>query len=260
MDMTKTTLLIDVWEGSLEIDETTLRAEGVEGLLIRLNDINGGHHKDEGFDKQWAEAANFVRVPYFVYNPWADGKGNFTWLKDNLPASVFTVAVDVEVRKTGYSAKTYAAEVKAFVNLCKSAGFTVIIYTGAWFLTYLSTWPTDVEYWFARYPYSLYPLKAAAISWDQLKELLRVTSWYPGDPKIIPGPCALWQCSGDRFMLPGTSRVTDINVFNGAVEDFIYRYNLPDGQIPDRLKAGFLSLEDRVERIEAALYAAGITL
>jgi GH25 family lysozyme M1 (1,4-beta-N-acetylmuramidase) len=259
MDLTSITIGLDVWEGSLEINEPVVLSNGCEFLFIRLNDINGGHHKDEGFDKQWAEAVNFVRVPYFVYNPWVTGQSNFAWMAANLPAGVKTVAIDVEVKKTEYGAKIYAAEVKTFVDLCKSAGFSVIIYTGAWFRAYLSYWPTDVEYWFARYPYSLYPVKTTAITWDELKDLLRNTSWYPGDPKAIPGPCSLWQCSGDRFILPGTSRVTDINVFSGTPQDMIARYKLPDTQVPARLR-GQLTLEQRVERLEQALQLAGIPL
>lgn len=50
---------IDTWEGQLELDEAVLKANGVKFIFVRLNDINGGHHKDENFDKQWGEAAGF---------------------------------------------------------------------------------------------------------------------------------------------------------------------------------------------------------
>ena len=43
--------LLDVWEGSLDIDETLLLSEGVKGLIIRLNDMNGGHIK--GYSSCW---------------------------------------------------------------------------------------------------------------------------------------------------------------------------------------------------------------
>jgi hypothetical protein len=53
------TLFVDVWEGSLEIQEDEL--EGfVAGFMIRLNDIQGGHHKDQNFDNQWAQAADIT--------------------------------------------------------------------------------------------------------------------------------------------------------------------------------------------------------
>jgi GH25 family lysozyme M1 (1,4-beta-N-acetylmuramidase) len=50
---------IDTWEGQLELDESALKNAGVRFMFIRLNDMNGGHHKDTGFDKQWREAAGF---------------------------------------------------------------------------------------------------------------------------------------------------------------------------------------------------------
>ena len=55
--------LIDVWEGALDIDEALLRNAGVVGIITRLNDINGGHHKDENFDKQWEQSQYFCVLP-----------------------------------------------------------------------------------------------------------------------------------------------------------------------------------------------------
>lgn len=69
--------ILDVWEGSLDIDEQIIADGGVVGLIIRLNHISGGHHMDENFTTQWLQAINFLRAPYFVYNPWVDGKANF---------------------------------------------------------------------------------------------------------------------------------------------------------------------------------------
>ena len=109
-----TCLVIDVWEGQLEIDERILKEAGVGGIGIRLNDMNGGHHMDENFIRQWGEAADFVRFPYFVYNPWVSGQENFNWLVVHCPPGVMALAVDVEVKKAGYSAATYAAEFRKF--------------------------------------------------------------------------------------------------------------------------------------------------
>ena len=78
-------ILLDVWEGSLDIDETILREGGVVGLIIRMNDINGGHHIDMTFDSQWKQAELFLRAPYFVYNPWVNGAANFNWMHNRLP-------------------------------------------------------------------------------------------------------------------------------------------------------------------------------
>lgn len=230
------TLGVDVWEGSLEINEAEFRKGGVEFMFIRLNDMSGGHHKDTGFDKQWAEAGDFIRAPYFVYNPWVSGDRNYSYFRSILPADVTTVALDVEVKYTGYSPTTYAREVEACIKLMRGAGITPIIYTAGWFKQYLSYWLNYVEYWWARYPTALYPSVTTSLTWETLKEKLNAVAWYPAESGVIPGPCALWQCSGDRYILPGTSRTTDINVFNGTPQQMIERYKFPDCQVPERLR------------------------
>ena len=119
---------IDTWQGQLEIDEAVLKANGVKFIFIRLNSMSGGHHKDTGFDKQWAEAASFYRAPYFVYNPWVNGQANFDWLAANMPADAHAVALDMEVIMPGYPAVTYGAEFKKFKALA-SARWKAVIYT-----------------------------------------------------------------------------------------------------------------------------------
>lgn len=222
-------LLLDVWEGSLEIDEQVILENNVKGFLIRINDMNGGHHKDTEFDKQWNEAKNFIRIPYFVYNPWVNGLANANYLISILPQGVTTIAVDIEVRKDGYSPNTYAKEVDTCIKYWLSKGFTVLIYTGAWFINYLSYWPNYTEYWWARYPYLLYPNSPINITWDQLRELIKSLSWSPGCNK---GPCSLWQCSGDRLILPGTLRTMDVNIFYGTEIGMIQKYKIPAIQQP----------------------------
>ena len=96
-----TCLVVDVWEGQLEVNETVLKTNGIAGMGIRLNDMNGGHHLDSNFWNQWKQAVNFVRFPYFVYNPWVTGAVNYTWLVANAPAGIPVIAVDIEVRMSG---------------------------------------------------------------------------------------------------------------------------------------------------------------
>jgi len=230
------TLGIDAWEGSLEINEAEFRKGGVEFAFIRINDMNGGHHKDTGFDKQWAEATDFIRAPYFVYNPWVSGSANYSYLRSILPAGVTTVALDVEVKYVGYSATTYAQEVEKCIHYMRSAGIFPIIYTAQWFLPYLAYWLNYIEYWWARYPTALYPTATTTLTWDALKTKLASIAWYPAATGVVPGPCALWQCSADRYILPGTTRTLDINVFNGSAQDMIARYKFPDLQVPLRLR------------------------
>lgn len=231
MDITKITIGLDVWEGTLELDESVTLLGGARYLIIRLNDMNGGHHRDVGFDKQWRESDRFIRIPYFVYNPWVDGAANYAWLRANLPDGVTTVAVDIEVRKNGYSPDTYATEVDRFIGLMRANGLFPIIYSGEWFRPYLSRWPSFVEYWWARYPYALYPASAISLTYDQLRAKLKSLAWNPGTN--IPGPCRLWQASGDRIILPGTLRTMDVNVFNGTPDEMVTHYRLPAIQLPN---------------------------
>jgi GH25 family lysozyme M1 (1,4-beta-N-acetylmuramidase) len=236
MDISKTTIGVDVWEGQLDINEAEMLGSGVEYIFIRINDMNGGHHKDANFDKQWAEAINFIRAPYAVYNPWVSGSQNYSYFRSILPAGVTTVALDVEVKYSGYSADEYSKQVKGCTDIMRAAGLKPVIYSGAWFKPYLLTWPAFIDYWWARYPTALYPDTTQVISWGELKNKLAGVTWWPAAAGVIPGPCRLWQCTADRYILPGSSRVIDINVFNGTVQEMIGYYGFSDVQIPARLK------------------------
>ena len=92
--------VLDVWEGSLEINEQALVAGGIAGLTVRINDTIGGLHRDSGFDKQWSEASPFVRAPYFVYNPWAKAYDNSIWLEANMPIGCPCVFPGRKVRRS----------------------------------------------------------------------------------------------------------------------------------------------------------------
>jgi GH25 family lysozyme M1 (1,4-beta-N-acetylmuramidase) len=212
-------ILLDVWEGALDVDETILHEADIAGLIIRLNDMSGGHHMDANFTNQWDQASNFLRAPYFVYNPWVNGSQNFNWLHDHLPQGVTIVFADIEVRKDGYSPKVYADEVQIFYNLI-SAQYKTVIYTGAWFLTVVDYWP-HAEYWWARYPYSLCPQGGRVFwSWGDFKQKANVYGYSPDPYKVCPGPAMLWQCSGDKVILPGTAnRPIDINLWNGTLAE-----------------------------------------
>lgn len=232
---------IDVWEGQLEIDEAVLKANDVKFMFIRLNDMNGGHHMDEGFLKQWAEAVGFYRAPYFVYNPWVSGQANFDWLNAHMPADARVVAIDIEVKKSDVTPTVYAYEVAKFVNLV-SVKWKRITYTGEWFLPYLAYWPAG-DYWWAQYPYALYPPTTTTLTWPEFVTKLNAISGVINASKC-PGTIRFWQCSGDKFILPGSNRVIDINVFFGddsALENFfgsIPTTPPPPTGLPDTLWIG----------------------
>lgn len=206
-----TCLVVDVWEGQLEIDEAALKAGGVAGMGIRINDMSGGHHMDATFGTQWTQASGFVRFPYFVYNPWVDGQANYAWLLANMPNDAYSVAVDVEVAYPGYAANKYAGELIKFLDLC-NLRWKTIIYTAEWFLPYLASWP-KMDYWWAQYPNS--NLIDSCSTWEMLKIAMNALD-KPYNTQVIPGNLKMWQFSGDKLVLPGTLRKTDISIFYGT--------------------------------------------
>jgi GH25 family lysozyme M1 (1,4-beta-N-acetylmuramidase) len=247
------TLVLDIWEGQLDIDEAALFAGGVSGLVIRLNQISGGHHIDKGFTKQWAEAEAFVRWPYFVYNPWVTGMKNYDWLAANMPRYCPAVAIDVEVYKSGYSATEYGAQLTYFMQLVQQT-WKAQIYTGEWFLTEVSPWP-KADIWWAQYPYAMYPTNRITIGWDELRMKIIALKWPPINAKKAPGPVQMWQCSGDRIILPGSSRAMDINLFPGTVADLKTWLGYDDTPVVH--PPAQLTLEERVANLERAVRGAG---
>lgn len=133
----------------------------------------------------------------------------------NLPKNDVTlVAADVEVKYPDYSSEVYADQVQTFTDLAK-AQVHLIIYTGQWFLPTLSHWPTNIEYWWARYPNKFHPIPSETWSYEKLETETEIYGWYPDPQKKSPGPVAVWQCSGDRIKLPGCQgRAVDINLVN----------------------------------------------
>lgn len=210
-------ILVDVWEGNVNIDEPVLLAGGVGGIIIRLNDMNGGHHMDTNFQAQWLQSAGFIRTFYFVYNPWVSGQRNFEWLSANAPAERVgkRIMIDVEVVYPNYSPVEYARQLDYFLDLCMTVWIPVI-YTGAWFLPLVSQWPNDVDYWWARYPYQWYPDNAEYRSWERINADALTQVWSPG---TTPGRCTIWQISGDRIKPPGCdNRAIDLNLWPGTRE------------------------------------------
>lgn len=226
-------ILLDVWEGSLEINEAELVNGGVAGVIIRINDTSGVLHKDGGFDKQWAEAANLpIRIPYFVHDPWVSPLDNMDWLLHNMPPDCKVVAIDTELSPARwgvvYPATRLGSEYNTFLNYCKEE-YRPKIYTGQWFLEYLTPWPKNIGYWWSQYPYSMYPdwpagkkwneLPAVSVSWDRLRSLIQASGNAPSNAAACPGQIGTWQCSGDKLILPGSLRVMDVNIHKGTLDD-----------------------------------------
>jgi GH25 family lysozyme M1 (1,4-beta-N-acetylmuramidase) len=235
--------LYDCWEGSLELEEEVVRAGGIVGLIIRINSITGGHHMDENFLNQWNQSVNFLRAPYFVYNPWSDAHANYQWLMRNLPSSGVTrLFIDVEVKYTGYSAEVYADEVQKFITEIKAIYPLTVIYTGQWFLPFLSHWPTG-SYWWARYPFRFYPPSKENWTYEKLEVETEKYGYFPDPQKKCPGTVDVWQCSGDRLILPGcANRPIDVNLFNGTLEELEtwWGAKLPTGELTLKQKVDVL--------------------
>ena len=236
--------ILDVWEGSLDIQEDVIYAGGIAGLIIRLNHITGGNHLDTNFTAQWEQAIRFLRAPYYVFNPWNSWKNNAEWLLDNLPKSGVTrIFSDVEVLYTGYTADVYADEVQNFINYVLTYYPLTVIYTGGWFLSYLSHWPANVPYWWARYPFVFYPDQKEVWTYQKLESETERYGYYPDPRKQCPSTVDLWQCSGDRIILPGCqNRPVDISLFNGTLEQLEAWWNakLPNPPLTDKQKLDIL--------------------
>lgn len=208
---------VDTWESGGAIDEAALFAAGVSLMLVRINEITGGHNYDDNWPVQWAEAARFpYRVPFFIYSPFETGQANFEWLINNAPPNIPAMAVDVEVERTGYSPATYAAEFKKFFDLMR-ARWRSLIYTGEGFLPLLSSWPADADYWWAQYPNTLYPPDPIHMTWDTLRNRLQPYSG-PFNANKVPGRLAMWQCSGDKLIMTGCEKPMDVNVWMGTMQ------------------------------------------
>lgn len=211
-------IVLDVYEGSLEVNEEEFIKGGVIGVIIRINDIKNGMRRDTNFDKQWWEAARFNPVPYFVYDPKSSGLDNFSWLLMNMPACP-AVFIDSEVRATNLTPQQYGEQYNIFIERCKQH-WKSIIYTGADFIDDIYPWPQGHDIWWAAYPKSLYPDTRINITWDQLHALCDKLPWPPINSTLAPGPVKIHQCSGDRLIVPGTSRAIDVSIFPGTSDEY----------------------------------------
>lgn len=246
-------LVIDLWKGdALSVDFDALYLNGVRGVILRLNGIDGVLYKDSALVTAWQRAGEtpLLRMVYPVYSPWHYAKAQSEWFKLNAPPECKAFALDAELKGTAtpFALATAIGETQARLaetHLC-------YIYSGKWFWDTLppQPWMKNVEYWWARYPYTFYPDKPQQWTWDNLRSRLDTTDWNPG---VTPGLCRMWQISGDRIILPGTGGVpVDINVFNGSEKDLAAWFG--GDAAPVTLP---LTLEERVARLEDAVRKLG---
>jgi hypothetical protein len=219
-------LLVDIWEGNTGLEPEKLLANGVKGMIIRINDISGGLHIDARFNENLAIAKMFpVYGIYFVYNPWVSGQTNYNWLISKLPTDFhYRIFVDIEVVYSGYSPVTYATEVATFLAMLSNK-YLVSPYTGQWFLSYLAYWSSTLDYWWAAYPTALNYCQ----TWEDYRKILD-TLPFAFNKSYCPGRVVLWQSSGDLVKaLPGFGgRPVDVNVFLGTLQDLQIWFGVND--------------------------------
>lgn len=212
-------IILDVWEANTDFDPKVLIENDIKGIIVRLNDMNGGHHMDVYFEENWEKAKQFpIQALYFVYNPWVDGKTNFDFLMKHLPSDYGKrrIFVDIEVRYKDYSPVTYRKETSIFCNLVRKTN-PCTRYSGGGFLNLLDYWPIDEEYWWASYSDYL----RTSTTWEIFRRFLSMLS-FNAFTKLSPGPCKLWQSTGDGVRLPGFGdHAVDTNIFPGTLEECV---------------------------------------
>lgn len=252
-------ILLDLWEENAQFDELLAKNAGIAGVIVRLNDMQGGHHMDSNFLSEWEQIKIFdVRGIYFVYNPWVKGKVNCQWFLDHAPTDAGRVMfLDVEVKYAGYSSKEYANQVEDCIRLLQEAGWRVIIYTGLWFLGYLNRWPKTVDYWWARYPDAALP---NLNTWAEMINKAQALAWQPdlaNGKTSSPGPVKLWQAS-DKWSPPGSySHAVDVNLFNGTREDLVAYFGGTAPVLQERVPWEELDQAGKLERLKTLAVAAG---
>jgi GH25 family lysozyme M1 (1,4-beta-N-acetylmuramidase) len=210
-------IVIDMWEATQTIKAGATPAAGV---IVRLNDMSGGHHLDTNFKAQWTEAEKFgAHALYFVYNPWVSGAANFSWLSMNAPEDTpGRVFIDHELKHAGSPPEQLTPQFYDFMRRVEDWGKRQSIYSGKWFVPAMGAWPTSMEYWWMYYPYSLQ--NANFSDWEQVTAALEVAQW--PDASICPGPIRLWQACTHQAAggLPGCNgHMIDINKWPGTVAE-----------------------------------------
>lgn len=214
-------VVVDCWEGNKTLDTKTLLSAGVKGIVVRINDMNGGHHIDSNFAVQWAEAQNYpARTFYFVYNPWVSGQANYDWLFKNAPSDTpGMVMVDHELTWQGSPPAVLAREFETFKNLVKQWK-RLTTYTGGFVIPWMTYWPTDVDYWWARYPSSIQKPEIPGhitSDWATVINQMKMLGWNPDPQGLSPVPPKMWQCTS-KYILPGTNGTPiDLNIWPDTV-------------------------------------------
>jgi hypothetical protein len=256
LDLKQYAMGLDVWQGSGDINEATIKAAGVEYLVIRMNPTWGGLEYDKNFLNQWAQGSGFARAAYVVVSPVntdrdLTAKMYVDWILANKPAECTIIALDVEIdaakiyNRPDITPALYSKLLTDIFAGLHAAGLRCAQYSGAWFYNLVSPWvkPDYVEQWWARYLNSVYPTATIngvltaihpSITWEDLKVKLAALSWTPlvsAFTEAQTGRITIWQvCSS--YVLPGcpAGQPVDVNLMTRA--DFTRIFGAPAPVIP----------------------------
>lgn len=173
--------------------------------FIFIKATEGGDHKDDRFDSNFAHAAEagFIRGAYHFYNPSTDPirQADFFIANVTLSAGDLPPVIDIEVKPTRQQQSTFYAQLSTFLyRLEAHYHVTPIIYTSYKYKEHYLSDPIFDRYplWVAHY---------------HVKELGYKGKW------------DFWQHT-DQAVIPGIPEKTDLNVFKGTAKD-LQRLTLP---------------------------------
>jgi hypothetical protein len=218
------TTIIDTSQFTGDMEDGLLKSKAI---IIRMNGVwpqaehQAEFYIDHCFRKQWNKSLSSNPVPYFIFSPYHTGVENYNFLNTYSLTGIKTIFVDVELENPGIDKKEYGKRLNDFYNLAAKKTH-IVIYTGAWFTPKVEPWP-DCEYWFSWWPEIMYPPAETKLTWDELDKKLKTLSWAEMTKRAagagIKTVC-LWQCSGERLVVPGSPTRMDINVYPDSFDKY----------------------------------------
>jgi GH25 family lysozyme M1 (1,4-beta-N-acetylmuramidase) len=263
---------IDDWAGNVITDYKPATDAGVGFAYSRLGQgqsyNNTGETGGQGdylykTHHEQANLAGWLHGTYWVLDPAYTWQEQLDWVikewpnDDDLP-----FWVDCELNGNLNSAQLIDLTGNMLGNLTAHYKRKPMIYTGKlWFweanMVPAPAWQLEYDFALAQYPFLTYP--RITTSWENLKaHFVPWDKWTPGLNSPIPGhtqpPAAIWQFSGDKFILPGISGPVDLCLMS---EETLARIRTTPTPVPVPVP---LTLEQRVTVLEAQARAHGWTL
>lgn len=223
-------LCIDVSHYNKDINYPLLKSSGVTTVIVKSS---SGSHQTDFYAKIHVSSARAAGLHIGLYHwidPLNDGSGqaaNFLKRIDELQPEF--VAGDLEQwwadwdlwskYRTGdlpleevpyVSREQVNRSAHDFFNRLKSSiSLPILCYSSPQFINdrgrLVKNWLSEIQFWLALWKH---PKRIVRCSWPEL------STYFPSDPPEIPtgfpSP-AIWQWSGDRFLLPGIKGAIDLN-------------------------------------------------